>query len=112
MPPGGAYVPPHVENGRVVPGAMRPPDAMAEPSGSTAPWLAAPESRGGCCAALAADGRPARFVGGCVRDALLDPGADAADLDIATPERPERVMALLAAAGHPGRSRPACATAP
>ena len=46
-----------------------------------------------------AGGRPARFVGGCVRDALLDPGADAADLDLATPELPERVMALLAADG-------------
>ncbi|MFZ1425453.1 MAG: CCA tRNA nucleotidyltransferase, partial [Geminicoccaceae bacterium] len=49
--------------------------------------------------ALAADGRPARFVGGCVRDALLTPGADVADLDVATPERPERVMKLLRAAG-------------
>ena len=50
-------------------------------------------------AALAVGGRPARFVGGCVRDALLDPGADTPDLDLATPERPEQVMQLLAAAG-------------
>ena len=61
------------------------------------PWLDAPDSRR-VMAALAADGRPARFVGGCVRDALLDPTAPVVDLDIATPERPERVMQLLAAA--------------
>jgi poly(A) polymerase len=64
----------------------------------TAPWLTAAPSRR-LLAALAADGRPARFVGGCVRDALLAPGADVADLDVATPERPERVMKLLRAAG-------------
>lgn len=63
-----------------------------------APWLTAPESRR-VLVALAADGSPARFVGGCVRDALLSSGADAADLDLATPERPERVMELLATAG-------------
>ena len=64
----------------------------------TAPWLTAAPSRR-LLAALAADGRQARFVGGCVRDALLTPGADVADLDVATPERPERVMRLLRAAG-------------
>ena len=63
-----------------------------------APWLAAPESRA-VLAALAADGDPARFVGGCVRDALADPGADADDLDLATPEPPARVLALAARAG-------------
>lgn len=51
---------------------------------AAAPWLTAPESRR-VLAALSADGRPARFVGGCVRDALLDPARDVADLDIATP---------------------------
>jgi poly(A) polymerase len=45
------------------------------------------------------DGTPARFVGGCVRDALLDPLAEAADLDLATPEPPERVIALARWAG-------------
>ena len=25
-PPGGDYVPPHIEDGRIVPGAVRPPD--------------------------------------------------------------------------------------
>jgi poly(A) polymerase len=66
-----------------------------------APWLAAEDSLK-VMTALARGGRPARFVGGCVRDALLDPGADAADIDVATPEPPERAMALLAADGlHP-----------
>ena len=37
-----------------------------------------------------------RFVGGCVRDALL--GRTATDVDIATPATPEQVMSLLAAA--------------
>jgi poly(A) polymerase len=62
-----------------------------------AAWLRAPESRR-VLAALMADGRPARFVGGCVRDALIHPEQDAADLDITTPEPPERVTALLEAA--------------
>lgn len=47
--------------------------------------------------ALTAGGRPARFVGGCVRDALA--GRKVTDIDIATPEPPQRVMELLAAAG-------------
>jgi poly(A) polymerase len=63
-----------------------------------AAWLTAPESRA-VLEALTADGRPARFVGGCVRDALIHPERDAADLDLATPEEPERVMALLRWAG-------------
>ncbi|MDF1586745.1 CCA tRNA nucleotidyltransferase [Marinimicrococcus flavescens] len=63
-----------------------------------AKWLRAPESHA-VLRALSADGGEARFVGGCVRDALLDPDKDAADLDIATQERPERVTALLEAVG-------------
>ncbi|MGE0118073.1 MAG: CCA tRNA nucleotidyltransferase [Dongiaceae bacterium] len=47
--------------------------------------------------ALAAAGGEARFVGGCVRDALL--GRKVNDVDIATHEPPERVMNLLARAG-------------
>ena len=43
--------------------------------------------------ALTADGADVRFVGGCVRDALL--GRESADIDIGTPDPPERVMALL-----------------
>jgi poly(A) polymerase len=72
---------------------------VAEPEPRVhAAWLTAPESRR-VLEALTADGRPARFVGGCVRDALIHPDLDAADLDLATPEPPERVMALLEAAG-------------
>jgi len=47
--------------------------------------------------ALRADGRAVRFVGGCVRDAVL--GREVNDIDIATPDPPETVMALLARAG-------------
>ncbi|WP_268967219.1 CCA tRNA nucleotidyltransferase [Zavarzinia marina] len=48
-------------------------------------------------AALTAGGTPVRFVGGCVRDALL--GEAPADIDIATPDPPKAVMALARAAG-------------
>lgn len=68
-------------------GSKLPPDA--------APWLNARPTRA-VMAALAARGRPARFVGGCVRDALV--GREVSDVDIATPEPPARVMELLAAA--------------
>ena len=47
--------------------------------------------------ALAQAGIAARFVGGCVRDALL--GHPIADIDLATPARPEEVTAALAKAG-------------
>ena len=47
--------------------------------------------------ALSADGADVRFVGGCVRDALL--GRETNDIDLGTPDRPERVMALLQRAG-------------
>jgi poly(A) polymerase len=43
--------------------------------------------------ALEAGGQKARFVGGCVRDALL--GRAIGDIDIATPEPPQRVIELL-----------------
>ncbi|HEX6144176.1 MAG TPA: hypothetical protein VFZ01_15775, partial [Geminicoccaceae bacterium] len=48
--------------------------------------------------ALEAEGRPARFVGGCVRDGLLGEADEQTDLDLATPEPPERVQDLLARA--------------
>ncbi|MDX1709828.1 MAG: CCA tRNA nucleotidyltransferase [Rhodovibrionaceae bacterium] len=48
-------------------------------------------------AALTADGQKVRFVGGCVRDAAA--GRPVKDIDIATPDRPETVMALLERAG-------------
>ncbi len=47
-------------------------------------------------AALGAEGATVRFVGGCVRDALLE--RPIGDIDIATPDRPETVLRLLAAA--------------
>lgn len=48
-------------------------------------------------AALAADGAEARFVGGAVRDAFL--GRAVGDIDLAVNVPPERVTAILAAAG-------------
>lgn len=48
-------------------------------------------------AVLCRDGGEARFVGGCVRDALL--GRAIVDIDIATPLPPTEVMRRLAAAG-------------
>ena len=56
----------------------------------------APEARG-VLDALAAGGAEARFVGGCVRDALL--GRPLRDLDIATDAPPGRVTELLRGAG-------------
>jgi len=47
--------------------------------------------------ALRAKGADVRFVGGCVRDAVLK--RPVADIDIATPDRPETVVELLEAAG-------------
>ncbi len=60
------------------------------------PWMTAPETVA-VMTALSAAGGEARFVGGCVRDALL--GRKVRDVDIATHEPPERVMNLLARAG-------------
>ena len=48
-------------------------------------------------AALRAGGGAVRFVGGCVRDTLL--GAPVADIDMATPLRPESVCRRARAAG-------------
>ncbi|MGH6719558.1 MAG: CCA tRNA nucleotidyltransferase [Alphaproteobacteria bacterium] len=48
-------------------------------------------------AALMADGTAVRFVGGCVRDALA--GRRVGDVDLATADPPERVVALLGRAG-------------
>lgn len=59
-------------------------------------WMDAAETRA-VVAALQADGAQVRFVGGCVRDALLK--RPIKDVDIATPDPPERVLALLDDAG-------------
>ena len=62
---------------------------------ATQPWMTAPPVRA-VMAALAAGGE-ARFVGGCVRDAVLC--REVHDVDIATHLPPERVTAALQAAG-------------
>ena len=69
-----------------------------KPAGKLKPdsWMIEPETAA-VMGALMADGVPARFVGGCVRDAIL--GRAVKDIDIATAEPPDRVVALLGAAG-------------
>ena len=68
------------------------------PTGQIAlqPWMRAPETAE-VLAALQARGTTVRFVGGCVRDALL--GKEVGDIDIATPDPPETVLALIESAG-------------
>jgi poly(A) polymerase len=61
-------------------------------------WLIAPDSRR-VLQALMANGRPARFVGGCVRDGLLGRELSGGEIDLATAEAPEQARALLEAAG-------------
>jgi poly(A) polymerase len=67
-------------------------------TGLDAPWAAAPATRA-VIAALETAGGPdcARFVGGCVRDALL--GRPVVDIDIATRLTPPETLAALEAAG-------------
>ena len=62
------------------------------------PWLTAPATRE-VMTALEAAGGPgcARFVGGCVRNALI--GAPVADIDIATTLKPEETDRAIRAAG-------------
>jgi poly(A) polymerase len=69
-----------------------------EPVGqlSPQPWMVAAETQA-VLAALTAEGSQARFVGGCVRDAVLK--RPIRDVDIATHDPPERVMELLRRAG-------------
>jgi poly(A) polymerase len=63
------------------------------------PWMTAPETRA-VIKALAAGGKEVRFVGGCVRDSITTrPLLESFDIDIATPEQPERVTELLESAG-------------
>jgi poly(A) polymerase len=73
-------------------------NASTEPQGDLGPqpWLAAAATRA-VMAALTVDGADVRFVGGCVRDALAKRPVD--DIDIATPDMPERVIELLEQAG-------------
>ena len=63
------------------------------------PWLKAPATRRVVAALEAAGGHGcARFVGGCVRNALIGQPVD--DIDIATTLRPEETEAAIRAAGH------------
>lgn len=68
-----------------------------EPTGKIPPqpWMAASETKQ-LMAAFAASGVEARFIGGCVRDAILKRSVK--DIDIATPAPPDQVMDLLNAA--------------
>ena len=68
-----------------------------------APWIRAPATRA-VIDALTVDGADVRFVGGCVRDALL--GRESSDIDIGTPDPPTRVLALLESAGIETRTVP------
>lgn len=58
------------------------------------PWLQA-EATQRIIHLLDADGHQARFVGGCVRDSLLRAGLDDIDIDVATTELPQSVIARL-----------------
>jgi poly(A) polymerase len=69
---------------------------MTFPSIKDQPWLNAPATRA-VMAALTAEGGAARFVGGCVRNALM--GVPVEDIDIATPLTPEEVSRRLKTAG-------------
>lgn len=71
---------------------------MSAPDLSQQDWLSSDRSKA-VIAALEAAGGPdcARFVGGCVRNALL--GAKVDDVDIATTLLPEQVLGALKAAG-------------
>ncbi|MEM7226813.1 MAG: CCA tRNA nucleotidyltransferase [Pseudomonadota bacterium] len=74
---------------------------MTAPDGALAslPWMTSSATRA-VVAALTAEGAEVRFVGGCVRDSLA--GRPVKDVDIATVDPPDKVLALLAAAGLKG----------
>ena len=72
-----------------------------EPVGRIAPAASMADAAAqAVIAALGADGAQVRFVGGCVRDTLR--GAPVSDIDLATPDPPEAVLALLARAAIKG----------
>ena len=62
----------------------------------TDPWLTSPEAQQ-VCALLSDAGYQALFVGGCVRNALLE--VKVSDLDISTDARPDKVLELAELAG-------------
>ncbi|MFC3677895.1 CCA tRNA nucleotidyltransferase [Ferrovibrio xuzhouensis] len=74
------------------------PDSLPESLPGPLPdWMATAETRRLFAALVAGGGTAPRFVGGCVRDAIL--GLAPADIDLATPETPEVVVRRLRAAG-------------
>ncbi|MBH88886.1 MAG: tRNA nucleotidyltransferase [Magnetovibrio sp.] len=58
-------------------------------------WMTTPETQT-LFRALEAGGKQARFIGGCIRNAICNKPVK--DIDIATPEPPQKVMELLKAA--------------
>lgn len=62
----------------------------------TADWLTRPATQA-VCAALSAGGANAYFVGGCVRNTIIE--ASVSDIDIATDARPEQVIEFARSAG-------------
>jgi poly(A) polymerase/tRNA nucleotidyltransferase (CCA-adding enzyme) len=74
---------------------------MPEPAEAPALRISPPAFLADPALAAVLDALPrARIVGGAVRDALA--GRPVADIDLATPDRPEAVLAALAAAGLKG----------
>ena len=68
---------------------------MTSPEKIVAPeWMGAPDTRA-IFDAISAGGASVRFVGGCVRDAIL--GRPVSDIDLATDAEPARVIELLGA---------------
>jgi len=59
---------------------------------SPQPWMTTPETQN-LFRALESGGKQARFVGGCIRNAIYN--IPVKDIDIATPEPPHRVIKLL-----------------
>lgn len=62
----------------------------------SADWISNPATRA-VCDAVGSDGAQVLFVGGCVRNTLLD--VEVSDIDIATDATPDQVMALAKTAG-------------
>lgn len=77
--------------------ADEPGASVEGPVGRMPPqdWMRMPETRQ-VVTALTREGTEVRYVGGCVRDAVA--GRPVRDIDIATPDPPEKVMELLRAA--------------
>lgn len=77
--------------GKTVPGPADPVGTL-----HPQPWMEAPETQA-VLNALSAEGAEVRFIGGCVRDAMLK--RPIRDIDIALAEPPEKVLDLLRRAG-------------